>query len=423
MADFRVIVVNDTAAIPGGADKCAVLSAAGLARRGVATTLFAGTGALPEEFAGEPGLAQTVVRGIGSEIEPATWRRTVRNAWNDGAYDAMRAEIARGEAAGFPPERQIVHLHTWAVTLSPSVVVAAQDAGARVAVSLHDYHAVCPQGQFFDVRAGSICHRKPGGPACVTRHCMASKTWVGKAAHLYRWRVQRGRGGLPTRVRHFGMFSPKSIEILRPFLPEDARIHPMHLPILADPGPRVPAERNRRFVHSGRLSREKNPGLLIEAARRIGAEVRFIGDGPLRGELEAMGYAGASFSGWVGAAELARELEGARALALTSVWYEVNPIAPVEALGRGIPVLASDDTTTTGEIVEGETGFAFRSKDAADLAERMGRLLDDGVCERMSRAAYDRFWASPPTPEHHVDLLLAMYDEMLSEPAPSGDRG
>ena len=415
MASFRVIVVNDSAAISGGSGKCAVLSAVGLAQTGVATTFFAGTGVLPEEFAHTPGLDSVV---LGDVVAAPSWRRTIAHTWSDEAYGAMRQEILRGEEMGFPPERQIVHLHTWAVTLSPSVVVAAQDAGARVVVTLHDYHVACPQGQFFDVKGGYICHREPGGLACVTRHCMASKTWLGKAAHLYRWSVQRGRGGLPTRVRHFVVLSPKSTEVLRPYLPKGAKLHEVRNPILTQFGPRVEAERNRRFVHSGRLSREKNPKLLIEAARRIGAEVRFIGDGPLRGELEAMGYEGASFTGWIDAEGIAKELAQARALALTSIWYEASPLAPLEALGRGVPVLASDDTTTTGEIVEGETGFAFRSKDAADLAERMARLLDDETCERMSRAAYDRFWASPPTPEHHVELLLAMYEEMLAEPKP-----
>ena len=211
------------------------------------------------------------------------------------------------------------------------------------------------------------------------------------------------------------MFSQGATDVLRPFLPPDAKLHRMHYPILAEHLPRVECEKNRPFVFSGRISREKNPKLLVEAARKIGAPVRFIGDGPMREEVEAMGYEHASFAGWVDAAGLAKELENARALILASIWYEVNPLAPVEALGRGIPVLASHVTTTTGEIVDGETGYVFESKNADDLAAKMTLLLDDGRCQRMSQAAYDRFWAAPPSPEHHVELLLEAYAEMLAE--------
>ena len=403
---MRVIVANDSAEVAGGAQKCAVLSAIGLAQRGVPTTFFSANGELPPEAQGVSGLD---ARNMGWPEEPASTGRTIRNAWNQAAYDAMRDEVAKGD-----PAQTIVHLHLWAVSLSPSVVRAAQEAGAKVIVSLHDYHAACPQGQFFDVRGQYICHRKPGGVACVTRHCMGSRTWLGKAAHLYRWSVQKGKGGLPTDVRDYGMFSDKSIEVLSPFLPDDARVHRMHYPIQIANRPRVDAAANRRVVMSGRISREKNPKLLVEACRMIGAEVRFIGDGPMRTEVEAMEYAGASFSGWLGGDALFAELAQARLLALTSIWYEVNPVAPVEALGLGVPVVASSDTTTTGEIVDGETGFVFQSKNAADLADKIGRLMDDATCDRMSRAAYDRFWASPPTTDSHVDHLMKAYDTMLS---------
>ena len=102
-------------------------------------------------------------------------------------------------------------------------------------------------------------------------------------------------------------------------------------------------------------------------------------------------------------------------MAITSIWYEVNPLAPIEALGRGIPVIASDCTSTKYEIVEGETGFAFKNQNVDDLADKMHLLLDDATADRMSRAAYDRFWADPPTPEAHTKRLLEIYEEMMAE--------
>ena len=101
-------------------------------------------------------------------------------------------------------------------------------------------------------------------------------------------------------------------------------------------------------------------------------------------------------------------------MAITSIWYEVNPLAPIEALGRGIPVIASDCTATKYEIVEGETGFAYQAHNVDDLADKMHLLLNDETADRMSRAAYDRFWADPPTPEAHTKRLIEIYEEMLA---------
>ena len=33
----------------------------------------------------------------------------------------------------------------------------------------------------------------------------------------------------------------------------------------------------------------------------------------------------------------------------------------------------------------------------------------------LSRAAYDRFWSDPPTPEAHTKRLLEIYEEMMAE--------
>ena len=47
----------------------------------------------------------------------------------------------------------------------------------------------------------------------------------------------------------------------------------------------------------------------------------------------------------------------------------------------GLPVLAADVGSLKDEIIEGQTGFVFKSEDAADLAETIERLL----CERPIR--------------------------------------
>ena len=402
---MRVIVANDEAEIIGGSHKCAVLAARGLAKQGVETIFFYAEGKADATLDESSG-----VRLVSLNMPKATMttKRLIEISWNQQAYDAMVALIKEGD-----PRQTIVNLHIFKVYLSPSVIRAALDCGAQVLLSMHDYHVACPQGQFFNVQTNNICKLKPGGLQCLTTHCTKSRSIIAKWAEVYRWSVQRGRGGLPTDIKHFVTFSQGSENVLRPFLPANAVCHRMRYPIQVSNTGRVDIKKNKKFVFSGRLSWEKNPLVLVEAARKADVELRFLGEGPLRGDIEAAGYEKCTISGWLTGDQLLEELKQARALVLPSIWYEVNPVAPMEALGLGIPVITSSDATTTEEIVHGETGYVFKSKDVDDLAEKLRLLSNDDHAETLSSNAYDRFWKAPPTEEFHVERFIEICNSIL----------
>lgn len=404
---MRIIIVNDNAVVSGGATKCALLSAEHLAKQGYEVHYLSGFKDVDPYFASVPGIN---FHTVGETQEKMDIPRLIEMSYSKPAYEKLTEIIKQGD-----PKQTIVHTHLWKTGVSPSVVNAALDNGAKIISSFHDYHVACPQGQFFNKKTNQICTLKPGGMQCVCTHCTDTRTILPKWAEVYRWSVQRGKAGMPGKVRHFGVFSQKSVDAFGKYLPEGAKLHLMHYPIQAVHEPRVDVTKNRAIVFSGRLSIEKDPKIFVEAAKKIGAEVRILGDGPLMQAVKDIGYEKATFAGWLNGDQVLAEMKAARAMAITSIWYEVNPLAPIEALGRGIPVIASDCTSTKYEIVEGETGFAFQAQNVDSLAEQMAKLLDDETADRMSKAAYDRFWANPPTPENHTKRLIEIYDEMMAE--------
>lgn len=408
---MRVIIVNDNAVVSGGATKCALLSAEYLARLGVEVHYISGFIPVDSYF---EGLGTIKFHTVGETQEKMDVKRLIEMSYSQKAYDKVREVIALGD-----PSQTIVHTHLWKTGVSPSPVNAALDAGAHLISSFHDYHVACPQGQFFNKQTNRICTLEPGSFKCITTHCTDTRTIIPKWAEVYRWSVQRGKAGMPRKVRHFGVFSQKSVDAFGKYLPEDAQLHLMPYPIQAVSAPRIDVTQNENIVFSGRLSIEKDPKIFVEAAKRAGAKVRILGDGPLMQAVKDIGYEHASFAGWLNGDQVLEEMSRARAMAITSIWYEVNPLAPIEALGRGIPVIASDCTSTKYEIVEGETGFAFRAHDVDDLADKMRQMMDPETANRMSIAAYDRFWANPPTPENHAKRLMEIYETMLSEGAPT----
>jgi len=404
---MRVIITNDNAVVSGGATKCALLAAEGLAKLGHEVHFLAGFTEVDPYFASVPGIT---FHTVGETKTRMNIPRLIEMSYSRPTYDKLTEILLEGD-----PTQTIVHTHLWKTGLSPSVINAALDNGAKVISSFHDYHVACPQGQFFNKQTNEICTLKPGGFQCVCTHCTDTRTILPKWAEVYRWSVQRGKAGMPGKVRHFGVFSQKSVDAFGQYLPADAKLHLMRYPIQAVNEPRVDVTKNRAIIFSGRLSIEKDPKIFVEAAKKIGAEVRILGDGPLMQAVKDIGYEKATFAGWLNGDQVLEEMKNARAMAITSIWYEVNPLAPIEALGRGIPVIASDCTSTKYEIIEGKTGFAFKNQNVNDLAEKMKLLLDDDTADRMSRAAYDHFWADPPTPESHTQRLVEIYEEMLAE--------
>lgn len=132
----------------------------------------------------------------------------------------------------------------------------------------------------------------------------------------------------------------------------------------------------------GRLHADKDLPMLLEAfaaVRHPGARLEIVGDGPLRGELEALaarlGIAErVAFRGYI--ADPAPAYRGARCLALSSRRESFGNVV-AEALDHGLPVVA---TATDGpaEILEqGRFGALVPIGDAGAMARALDAALDD----------------------------------------------
>lgn len=141
----------------------------------------------------------------------------------------------------------------------------------------------------------------------------------------------------------------------------------------------------------GRLVEKKGCQFLLEAMARVAWEIpnvrlAVIGDGPLRAELEAC--AGAKlrrceFLGVQTQAEVRGWMERAAVLAVPSIRAkngdtEGLPTVVLEAMERGLPVVASNGTGAEEAVVAGETGFITAQSDAGGLAEALICLLRNG---------------------------------------------
>lgn len=165
--------------------------------------------------------------------------------------------------------------------------------------------------------------------------------------------------------------------------------------------PPAPVPDARRLVCVGRLSEQKGLPILIEAAGRLNAEgvefdLTLVGDGPLRGELEALirrlNLNGrVHLAGWRNNAEVRDLLLSSRALVLPS-FAEGLPVAIMESLALGRPVIATWIAGTPELVLPGVNGWLVPPGSGDDLSKAMREVLeaDPADLDRMGRAGAQR---------------------------------
>lgn len=409
MKALHVVILSDFGYVNGGSTAVALASAEGLARRSHFVTLLSavGTPALPIQAE-----RVRVVSTNQQEIlkEPSRLRAILQGTWNVTAARTLRPLLHE-----LDPARTIVHVHSWTQALSSSVIRTALDARFRVVCTLHDYFAVCPNGTFFDHQKNQICHLRPMSASCIACHC-DKRSYVHKLWRVARQAVQSHSGGMPTRIRDFIAVSEFSQSIMAPYLPPSARIHRVPNPIQVAPGPPTPVARNSAFVMVGSISEGKGAHLFAKAARALGCEALFVGDGSSVPDVLTL-YPGSRITGWVSRERVTEYLRTARVLVFPSLWYETEGLSVIEAAALGVPAIVSDQSAARLSIVDEVTGMCFAGGDEQDLIKKMRAMMDDTMVCRMGQAAHARYWKDSRTLDRHVSDLESVYRQMLAHPA------
>lgn len=403
--NINIIIVNDFQDVNGGASKIALAEAVGLAKKGHAVTYFCAVDGTSRELA-DAGV--NVVSLHQSDIlnDPNRFRAASQGIWNWKA--AREFELLLGAC---DRKRTIIHLHSWTKALSSCIVNVAIAKGIPVVCTMHDYFLACPNGGFFDYNKSEACSVRPLSARCLVTDC-DNRSYLQKCWRIARQLVQKHFGSIPNGIHHFIAVSRFSRDILKSYLPGTAQIYLLDNPIDVVKTPAVNISNNNQFIYVGRLSKEKGCLLFAEAVNRIDAKSCFIGDGELRDQVLQVAPKSV-VTGWLQHDKLMETMQTASALVFPSLWYETQGLVVKEAMARGIPVIVPDRSAARDMIVDGVTGFWFKSGDLADLVKVMQQMLAQGVAERMGKAAYDAYWSSPCTIERHIEQLELCYDYIL----------
>lgn len=393
---MRVLLLSDWMSNRGGAESYIVSLRDSLREAGDETCIIS-CGASPSES------DNVDVRAFGSD-------RSVAQAFLQIA-NPLADKTVRNAVREFRPDVALVG--QFAYHFSPSVLKALSPV--PTVVSIMDYKTICPLGTKL-LPGGSVCTVQ-AGRVCRDNGCVGSIHWMRDQT---RYRRIRERLSSVSRV----LCPSEGVRRELATSGIDATTVPL--------GVRPPAASFRRaptraptFAYCGRLSREKGVAVLIAAFAKCVAEVpaarlRIVGDGPLKGELVALAAVlgisrSVDFAGWQNASGVDDALAYVWALVAPSLWAEPFGLIAIEAMLRGVPVVASDSGGFRETIHADEDGLRFLPGNVAALTDRLVSIarrkvfpnhrLDDEIVNRV---------AETYSMEKHVTRMRQVFSEVTA---------
>ncbi len=318
----------------------------------------------------------------------------------------------------------VAHLHNIYHHLSPSILPVLRRHRVPVAMTLHDLRLLCPAIHM--LQDGQVCERCKGGRfheavrgRCVKESRGASLLAAVETAH------QRWRRLYEDNVDVFLCPSRFYLEKYAEWGFPRAKLR--HLPNFVDlqawrPGSLPTAPARDAYLYFGRISREKGLRHVLEAQQlweqghaegtiaEPPLELLIAGSGPCDGNLRAraaqLGLATVRILGPLQAPELRQALARARFSVLPSVWYENGPMAALESLAAGVPVVGSGIGGIPEAVQDGVTGVIVPPGDPPAI---LAGLLRACALPEQARTAARR-WA-----EQHADRgqHMAQMQEIL----------
>lgn len=350
---------------------------------------------------------------------PSPWSRHFPRArdyatarWREGALgDALsllwnREAAARLDDLVREARPQVAHIHNIYHHLTPSILGVLRRHRIPAAMTLHDLRLLCPAIHM--LRDDKPCEQCKGGRfhhavagRCVKESRAASLLAAVETAH------QRWRGLYPAAVDLFlcpsRFYAAKYAEW---GFPAD-RLR--HLPNFVDlefwHPDRLPGGAGRdAVVYFGRISKEKGLRVVLDAwalwekewaagAAGQPPELLIAGEGPclenMKARLAMLKLKRARALGPLDIDGLRAVLARAHCSVIPSRWYENAPMAALESLAAGVPVVGSAIGGLPELIEPGRTGETARPDDPADLLAAVRRAVALGP--RAREAA--RGWA------------------------------
>ncbi|MFH1078426.1 MAG: glycosyltransferase [Patescibacteria group bacterium] len=325
--------------------------------------------------------------------------------WNREARHAM-------ETALDDIQPDVVHLHNIYHHLSTSILAPIRKSGVPCVQTLHDLKLACPNYRM--ATEGALCERCKGGRywEAVTHRCLFP-SFAPNALAAFEMGFTKARQSYERTVRTFICPSRFMADKMAEWGEPASKMTVVRMPVTR----RERAMRGGGYLLAvGRLSPEKGYEELMLAAGRVpGIRIKIAGIGPLEERLRDMmrreHIENVELVGFRRGEDLASLYREAEAFIACPIGYENAPLSVMDALGYGLPILATDIGGLPEMVTDGVNGYLIPhgNRDVWVATLKRFSALTDEARDRMASESTHLVEERFPTADRHLEQILSVY--------------
>ena len=394
---MRIVLVNNYARVTGGADIHCLDLAKGLRERGheVAFIATANKRNVDQQGVFVPTI---VTRETRSEMTGARAAQVAcRSIWNPSTAAATKKLLGSFRA-------DIVHAHKLYPQLSVAPIVVAASRRIPIVQTVHDYEFISASsiddtGSWRDQNEDRVAYRALNTALFGVKRLL-------HIPRIDRW-ISVSRSTASAYLEH--------------------GINTTVLPNFT--GPLVGAlprfEERKGILFIGRLAEEKGIRHILDLPIHLPKHpITIAGDGPLASEVEhaAHMFSNLTYLGKLDSEAVARQIASARLVVMPSQWREPGPLAALEAMAAGTPLIAYDNGGLAEYVLDAGAGVVI-APSTASMADAISSIYNDRTCwESFSANACDAIQRQHTLPRY-LDRLEQVYVEAISPKDASPSHG
>lgn len=304
----------------------------------------------------------------------------------------------------------IVHVHNTLNLISSAVYYAALSCKVPVVQTVHNFRLLCPGATFY--RDGHICEDcVEHGLGCAVKHgcyrgskvqtlvCVLS-TWIHRMTGVY------------GKLNYICLteFNKEKLLSLKQIKPEQIYIKPNFTYAFGDS-----KETGDYYLYIGRIEEIKGVHLLIDAFSRMSdKKLKLAGTGTelekYRDLVKAKNLSNISFEGFCQRAKLTDLLKAAKAVVVTSQWYETFGMIVAEAFSGHTPVIVGNIGNIGSLVDDGVDGIKFEYNSVESLCLAIEKFeKSDAVT--MGENAYKKY-INKFDEKSNYEIMMSVYSEI-----------
>ena len=310
-------------------------------------------------------------------------------------------------------EIDIVHIHNVYPLISPSILPVCKENSIPVVMRCPNYRLICPTALM--LRNDVQCEKCLGGKEhwCFLTNCCGNlieslgftlRSYMARKLNLF--------------TENVDFFLPPSEFVKRKLVDAGfARSKIKVLPNIVHSIDKKKADGNGKYVaFVGSLHKHKGIEVFMRSAKSLpDVSFKVAGMGPESHRLKTMAHANVHAVGHLTNNELETFFRQAAIVIVPSLAHETFGLAAAEAMGFGLPVIASNVGGLPEVVQDNHTGLLFEPGNVAELSTKIRQLMGDPKLRKQMGENGRAHCMNKFSSEHHYSKLLNIYSSLLSK--------